>query len=131
MLDDLTYIHQRDGQDALGVAEKQYQQLTHEFDTSNWQLETSDCENVVFAGMGGSALPAQLVYAWAGLKLPLIICRNYDIPDFVDSNTLFIAASYSGNTEEELAALAAAESRGAKIAIMTSGGKLAELATEK
>lgn len=131
MLDDLKYIHQRDGQDALGVAEKQWQQLQHSFQLSAFSFQPDDITNVVYAGMGGSALPAQLIYAWAGLKLPLIICRNYDVPDFVDQNTLFIAASYSGNTEEELAALAAAENRGAKIAVMASGGKLAELAVQK
>ena len=106
MLDDLKYIHQRDGQDALGIAEKQWQQLLHEFDTGDWRLETGDCVNVVYAGMGGSALAALLAQSWPGCKLPFEVCRQYQIPTYVSSNTLFIAASYSGNTEETLAALA-------------------------
>ena len=57
MLDDLKYIHQRDGQDALGIAEKQWQQLQHEYDAIDLQGEF---ENIVFAGMGGSALAALL-----------------------------------------------------------------------
>jgi glucose/mannose-6-phosphate isomerase len=131
MLDDLKMIHSRDAQDALGVAEKQWQQLQHEFDTSNWQLEGSNYENIVFAGMGGSALAASLSLSWPGYQLPFEVCRSYDIPAYVSDKTLFIASSYSGNTEETLSALAQAEDRGAKITVISSGGKLAEIAREK
>ena len=58
MLDDLKFIHQRDGQDALGIAEKQCQQLLHDFAATNFHLPSADYQNVVFAGMGGSALAA-------------------------------------------------------------------------
>ncbi len=132
MLDDLKYIHQRDAQDALGIAEKQYQQLTHEFAVDSLQsLVDSQIENVVYAGMGGSALAALLSQSWPGYKLPFEICRNYHIPKYVGPKTLFIAASYSGNTEEEVAALAAAEAAAARVVVMASGGGLAEIAQAK
>lgn len=125
MLDDLKYIHQRDGQDALGIAERQAGQLLEKFDapTINGQFE-----NVVYAGMGGSALAALLSRSWPGHKLPFEVCRQYHIPAYVSQNTLFIASSYSGNTEETLSALAEAQEKRAVIAIIAGGGKLEEAA---
>ena len=128
MLDDLKYIHEKDGQDALGLAEKQYQQLLHDYSVGDIEGEF---ENVVVAGMGGSALSAQLANNWPGLDVPLIICRGYEIPRFISSKTLFIASSYSGNTEETLEALSKAEGTDAKIAVMAGGGKLSEIAKQK
>jgi len=128
MLDDLKYIHQRDGQDALGIAERQAAQLEHKFELGKIDGEFS---NIVFAGMGGSALPALLSRSWPGYNVPFEVCRQYNIPSYVSEKTLFIAASYSGNTEETLSALAEAEKKGAKIAVFSAGGKLEEIAQQK
>lgn len=128
MLDDLKYIHQRDGQDALGIAERQARQLVYEFDLPPIGGVFT---NVVYAGMGGSALAALLARSWPGVKLPYEICRQYHVPGYVSSHTLFIASSYSGNTEETLAALAEAERKGATIVIIAGGGKLADIARQK
>lgn len=128
MLDDLKYIHQRDGQDALGIAERQAGQLEHKFDLLKIEGEF---ENIVFAGMGGSALPALLSRSWPGYDLPFEISRQYDIPRYVSKKTLFIASSYSGNTEETLSALEQAEKKKAVIAIMAGGGELEALATQR
>jgi len=128
MLDDLKYIHQRDGQDALGIAERQARQLEQKFEVS--EIE-GDFHNLVFAGMGGSALPALLSRSWPGYKLPFEVCREYHAPAFVSAKTLFVASSYSGNTEETLSALSDAEARGAKIAVIAGGGKLEEIAAQK
>jgi glucose/mannose-6-phosphate isomerase len=128
VLDDLKYIHQRDAQDALGIAEKQANQLEHEFSVP--QIEGS-FENVVYAAMGGSALAAMISQTWPAYKIPFEICRQYKVPAYVSQNTLFIACSYSGNTEETLSALAEAEQKGAKIVIIAGGGKLQEIAQAK
>lgn len=126
VLDDLKMIHERDAQDALGIAEKQWQYLMHDFGVS---LEAdSPISNVVLAGMGGSALPGQFVNSWPGLGVPFEISRNYDIPGYVSEKTLFISSSYSGNTEESLSAIEQAKSKGAKIIVIAAGGKLAEIA---
>ena len=61
MLDDLKNIHERDAQDALGIAEKQAAQLTQEF-TLSGNTSFGDIQNVVYAGMGGSALAALLIH---------------------------------------------------------------------
>jgi glucose/mannose-6-phosphate isomerase len=129
MLDDLKMIHERDAQDALGVAEKQWQQLLH-----NYEVELphfTDIANIVLAGMGGSALPAVFLRSWPGTLVPFEIVRDYSLPDYVDEKTLFISSSYSGNTEETLAALGEAESKGAQIVVIAAGGKLADHALEK
>ncbi len=128
MLDDLKYIHERDADDALGVAEKLWQQIGYSFQTGQGKI---DVDNIVYAGMGGSALAAVVSQSWPAYKKPFEIVRNYDIPEYVTSRTYFIASSYSGNTEETLSALAQAEAKGAQLAIIAGGGKLAEIAKEK
>jgi glucose/mannose-6-phosphate isomerase len=130
MLDDLKLIHIRDAQDALGIAEKQWQQIAYEFPKVDGVYYTH-IENIVFAGMGGSALGALLSTSWPGYNHPFEICRNYNLPAYVGKKTLLIASSYSGNTEETIEALHQAESKGASIAVLASGGKLKELAAEK
>ena len=128
MLDDLKMIHERDAQDALGIAEKQWQQLEYTFEVPELKGEY---KNVVFAGMGGSALGALLSTTWPKATVPFEICRNYDIPSYVDASTLFVASSYSGNTEETLEALRQAEAKQAVIVVIAGGGKLVEIAKEK
>ena len=86
--------------------------------------------NVVIAGMGGSGIGGDLAKAVLGgqFPCPIIIRRGYTLPAFVTSQTLFIAVSYSGNTEETLLSVEKAFSQGAKILAVTSGGKLREFA---
>lgn len=129
MLDDLKMIHERDAQDALGVVEKQWQQLGHDFgvDTSGFP----DINSIVLAGMGGSAWPAVYLNTWGQPSVPFEIVRDYTIPAYVGKNTLFISSSYSGNTEETLSALSEAENRGAQIVVIAAGGTLAERAQAK
>jgi len=131
MLDDLKFIHQRDGQDALGIAAKQWQQLKHNFEFENRELKIENCVNVVYAGMGGSALAGLIGQSWPAYKLPFELCRGYHAPGYVDERTLFIASSYSGNTEETLSALAEAEEKGAKVVVIAGGGQLVERAKAK
>lgn len=129
MLDDLKYIHEKDGQDALGIAEKQWQQLDQTYDLG--VFSNNPIENVVFAGMGGSALAALLANSWPGFTIPFEISRDYSIPKYTSGKTLFIASSYSGNTEETIEALETARAESAQIAVITSGGKLQQIAQEQ
>lgn len=90
-------------------------------------------DHIIVAGMGGSALGAQVVQAIAKkyLKVPLEIIKDYTLPSYVNPKTLVILSSYSGTTEETLNAAIEAEKAGAKIAVITAGGQLAELAKSK
>lgn len=129
MLDDTNVLSQRDPQDALGVATKQCDYFTATFSATF--TPTADIQNIVWAGMGGSALPAVIMQSWPRVTVPFTIVRDYAVPPYVSQATLFIASSYSGNTEETLSALAEAEAQHAQIVVIAAGGKLADIAREK
>ena len=71
MLDDLKLIHERDSQDALGVAQKEPDQLSYNFADSFTDWPTKQFKNIVFAGMGGSALAGSIAKSWPGFTCPL------------------------------------------------------------
>lgn len=87
-------------------------------------LNISGIHNIVITGMGGSAISGDLflAYIYDELKVPTYTNRDYTVPAFVDKHTLFIASSYSGDTEETLEALKEAAERSAVIICITSGG---------
>lgn len=92
----------------------------------------SDIRNVLITGMGGSGIGANLVESltFGRIPIPITVCKGYNIPQFVSPHTLFIACSYSGNTEETLAAVQKAMLKRSHIICITSGGKMLELAKE-
>jgi glucose/mannose-6-phosphate isomerase len=89
-----------------------------------------DVRNITVAGMGGSAIGGDLAAALlAGeLKVPMNVHRDYGLPAYVGRDSLVIASSYSGNTEESLSSFEEAQRRGARVLVLTTGGKIAELA---
>ncbi len=134
MLDDANVLQQRDPKNALGVAADQWQQVQYPAEVISGDHDGRELTKVVIAGMGGSALAALLAKAWLEerLKIPLEVVREYELPTYVDSATLVISSSYSGNTEETLACLQQAAELGAQQAVIAAGGKLIEQAeTEK
>lgn len=87
--------------------------------------------NIVVTGMGGSGIPGNLLQSVLhDCKIPIVVHKDYTVPGFVNKNTLFFAISYSGNTEETLSAFKEAQKKRATIVVLTSGGKLRELARE-
>ena len=90
-------------------------------------------KNVLILGMGGSAIGGDLAAAIARYEspCPIAVCRDYRIPSWVGPETLVIASSYSGNTEETLAAFHQALEAKARCVTVTTGGKLGSLAEEK
>jgi len=87
---------------------------------------------VVLSGMGGSAVAGDFLarLCEGRSSVPILVNRGYEIPEYVGPDTLFIASSHSGNTEETLAATGAALKREARILCITTGGKLREVAQE-
>lgn len=92
----------------------------------------SDIRNILITGMGGSGIGANLVESltFGRVPIPITVSKGYNIPQFVSPHTLFIACSYSGDTEETLAAIHKAMLKRAHIICITSGGKMLELAKE-
>lgn len=86
--------------------------------------------SIVFLGLGGSAIGADIIkdYLLDRCRLPVYVNRDYEIPAFVGTDTLIFACSYSGNTEETLNAYGKAREKDAPTVVITSGGKLKELA---
>lgn len=100
--------------------------------TSTATIPARHFKNIVVLGMGGSAIGGDLLsdYLADELSIPIVVIRGYDIPKFVDENSLVFTVSYSGNTEETLSALKRCLEVKARVIALTSGGKLAVLARE-
>ena len=84
------------------------------------------CNKILILGMGGSAIGGDLAMAIAqsSSRAPILVQRDYDLPNYIDSNTLVIGVSYSGNTEETIDAFNKAAERDAKIIAISCGGKI-------
>ncbi len=95
--------------------------------------EYSRTDKVIILGMGGSAIGGEIVrrLALAESQIPVWVYRDYGLPPFVDEDTLVIASSYSGNTEETLSAFTESLKTPAKKLVLTSGGKLKYLAEKE
>ncbi|MFA5048138.1 MAG: bifunctional phosphoglucose/phosphomannose isomerase [Patescibacteria group bacterium] len=86
--------------------------------------------NIVFAAMGGSNLASELarsIYS-KNIRVPYVLIRDYNLPAFVDRQTLVIIDSYSGTTEETLNCFKIARHKKAKIICISSGNTLIKLA---
>lgn len=95
--------------------------------------ESEGLRYILIAGMGGSAIGADLLAAYAGplCPLPIMVHRDYDLPAWARGpQTLVIASSHSGNTEETLSAFEQARERGCRTLVLTTGGRLAQLGAE-
>jgi len=104
-------------------------------ETDEWKRFSEDIgriSNVVIAGMGGSAIGGDVVRSLLldNSEIPIFVNRDYHVPSFVGKDTLFIAVSYSGNTEETISSAIQAMERKAKLLTISSGGKLEKLAKE-
>jgi len=93
-------------------------------------LDAQKINSILYVGMGGSAIAGDLLYdvLFDNLKVPLDVVRGYHAPAYCNENTLVVASSYSGNTEETLSAVEAAAQKGAMVLAVTSGGVLKEKA---
>ncbi|KYO67811.1 bifunctional phosphoglucose/phosphomannose isomerase [Thermovenabulum gondwanense] len=109
------------------------EQIEEAFDISYKFLNGISMKNikhVVIAGMGGSAIGGELAKSILEfeLKVPVLVNRGYKLPGFVNNESLVIASSYSGNTEETLSCYEDAKNRQASMIAITTGGKLKEKA---
>jgi glucose/mannose-6-phosphate isomerase len=89
--------------------------------------------NIILTGLGGSGIGGSIVqnYVFDKCKYPFIVNKDYFLPSFVNKDSLVIVSSYSGNTEETVAALEKAIKLKATVVCITSGGEIAEIAKKK
>lgn len=93
--------------------------------------EWNQPQAIVVAGMGGSAIAADLLSAYLRpiCPVPLLVHRDYDLPVWAkNGKTLVICSSHSGNTEETLSAFESAHSAGCPTLCISTGGELSEMA---
>jgi len=93
-------------------------------------LPAGGVDRIVVTGLGGSAIGGDVLRAALSdeLAVPLTVNRHYFLPEYVDKRTLVVVSSYSGNTEETIAAHQDAVRRGAAVLCISSNGETARLA---
>ena len=132
-LDNHTKFTSIDQQNYLGEIEDLPSQLENAY-LQGLNMSIPDMQgirNVLIAGMGGSAIGADLLVAYAApfCQVPIVVHRNYGLPGWAKgSGTLVVASSHSGNTEETLSAFDQALINDCRILALCTGGKLAEKA---
>jgi glucose/mannose-6-phosphate isomerase len=131
-LDETSKFKQVDTQDMLSHINGLPGQLESAWDLGSMLAlpEISGIERVIIAGMGGSAIGADLVAAYIApfCPVPVLLHRDYGLPAWASGqNTLVITSSHSGNTEETVSSFAAAQENDCQILAFATGGKLAEL----
>ncbi|MDO8499621.1 MAG: SIS domain-containing protein [bacterium] len=134
ILDSFTELRKLDSKNMLGSLQslsKQMAQIKEQ--TAKLKLKPlKGIKNIVVAGTGGSALGAHIIKSvfYNELAVPLEIVNNYHLPHYVNKNSLVIVSSYSGGTEEAVSALEEALWKRARVAVVASGGALADYVVE-
>lgn len=133
-LDDITSFKQLDPQNMLVEIDNLPSQLQSAWELGQ-QLPLPDLKgitHILISGKGGSAIGADLLAAWIApaCPIPVIVHRDYDLPAWVHGpETLVIASSHSGNTEETLAIFETANQAGCRLLAVCTGGELEHRAT--
>jgi len=134
-LDDYEHFAQLDQEDMMGQINALPEQLITAWELASRQDIPSwmNVDQVLIAGMGGSAIGADLLASYVGssCEIPVVVHRDYDLPVWArGQGTLVIASSHSGNTEETLSAFEQALNNRCRILAISTGGELARLAND-
>ena len=108
----------------------QINEMIIKYDSYVLKNEYQDIKNVVILGMGGSAIGAEICMSIIKNEytIPIFVNRNYNIPNWISANTLVIASSYSGNTEETITGYEQACKKTNNVIIISTGGTLTKIA---
>ncbi|GMV38000.1 MAG: bifunctional phosphoglucose/phosphomannose isomerase [Fimbriimonadales bacterium] len=133
ILDNPLRLAEHDPKGMMGLAlafPQQCEEAISIYRSSGFQRPQKPIQNVVVCGMGGSAAGGDLLRCVAEDQgtVPVVVCREYELPGFAGEETWAVFCSYSGNTEETLSCFEQAGQRGCQRLCITSGGKLGELA---
>lgn len=124
---DISTIEKYDLQKMYKIYDKWPEIARKSFESNQEPIAFEDIDHIVFVGMGGSGAVGDIFSAiLSKTNIHVNIVKGYHLPTTVDSNTLVIAVSVSGNTSETLAVLDSAYKRKSKIIAFSSGGKMLE-----
>jgi glucose/mannose-6-phosphate isomerase len=132
-LDDPVSLRAADPGGMLDLAASLGSQLAEGYDLGRQTRDlpsAGDAGSIVVCGMGGSGIAGDVLRASFAdrLPVPLITVKGYGLPAFCGKDTLVLAVSHSGDTEETLAAYAQAVAVGCRVIALSSGGRLGALA---
>ena len=133
-LDDLNELARLDSEDVLGAVERFADQCREAWDIGRAATglpNATGVDSIVVLGMGGSGVSGDVIRSVVEPRLPVpfTVIKSYGpLPEWIGRNTLVFAVSYSGSTEETVAALEEAHQRGCRAVTISSGGPLAEMA---
>jgi len=128
---DISTIEKYDLQKMYKVYDKWPEIARESFESNQEPVDFNGIDHIVFAGMGGSGAIGDIFSAiLSKTKIHVNVVKGYLLPTTVDSNTLVITVSVSGNTAETLAVLDSAYKRKSKIIAFSSGGKMLEYCTK-
>jgi glucose/mannose-6-phosphate isomerase len=132
-LDDAAALRAGDGGGMLELVASLGTQLRDGFETARTTAALPSAEGiraVVVSGMGGSGVAGDVLRSVYGssLALPVNVVKGYQLPAFCGADTVVLATSFSGQTEETLATYTEAVARGCRVVAISSGGELAALA---
>jgi glucose/mannose-6-phosphate isomerase len=133
VLDDGTWLTDADSGGMLGMVAALGEQLRDGFEigrTTPALPSPEGLHSIVVCGMGGSGISGDIVRALysRALSIPISIGKGYGLPESCGRETLLLAVSYSGNTEETIEAYKHAVARGCRVVAVSAGGELAALA---
>ncbi len=126
MLDKKT-LDQYDTEKMYSVFDKWPEIARKSFESEHEPINFDGINHIIFAGMGGSgAIGDMFASILSKTKIHVNVVKGYLLPKTVDSNTLVVVVSVSGNTAETMAVLDSAYKIGSKIVAFSSGGKMQE-----
>lgn len=127
------FINKYDSQNQFQVLRNSYSQIS---DAWNYKidlngLKRNNFSSILFCGLGGSAISGDLLsdYLYGELTIPFNVVRGYNLPAYVNQNTLVIISSYSGNTEETISCFKQSLAKKSQLVVITSGGKIEKIAS--
>jgi glucose/mannose-6-phosphate isomerase len=108
-------------------------QLAHDFHYNNSERLPKNIKKIVFLGMGGSGIAGRIVKTFLDKKsnIPTFVLDSPTVPAFVDTDTLAIVVSYSGNTWETIDAFEKLAEKFIPTIVISHDGKALEIAESK
>lgn len=100
--------------------------------SAKFNAPSKKINSILVCGLGGSGIGGKIISQLFQdeLTVPFLVSNDYVLPSWVNENTLVIASSYSGNTEETIYAVKDCIKRNAEVAVITSGGELHNMAIQ-
>ena len=128
---DISTLEKFDPKGMYKIYDKWPQIAREVFESNQNSIDFNNVNHIVFSGMGGSgAIGDMFSSLLSKTKIHVNVVKGYHLPQTVDSNTLIVAVSVSGNTAETLFVLDSANRRGSKIIAFSSGGKMQDYCTK-